>query len=81
MYILFIQREKTILQWAFELNSALAAVAGALQMKGYATAYKTHKRVQGILIFCGHLERENTTCSEFPFSREFPSKRNNLNRG
>jgi len=56
MYILFIQREKTVLQWAFELNSALAAAAAARQMKGYATAYKAHKTIQGILIFCGHLE-------------------------
>jgi hypothetical protein len=61
MYILFIQSEKTVLQWASELNSdlpaaAAAAAATALQMKGYATAYKTHKTVQGILIFCGQLE-------------------------
>jgi len=40
------------------LNSdlAAAAAAAALQMKGYATAYKAHKTVQGILIFCGQLE-------------------------
>jgi hypothetical protein len=40
------------------LNSALAAAAAAaaLQMKGYATAYKAHKTAQEILIFCGQLE-------------------------
>ena len=57
MYILCIQREKTVLQWASELNSDLAAAAAAaLQMKGYATAYKAHKTVQGIFIFCDQLE-------------------------
>jgi hypothetical protein len=70
MYIIFIQSEKTVLQWASELNSDLAAAqwaselnsdlaaaaAAALQMKGYATAYEAHKTVQEILIFCGQLE-------------------------
>jgi hypothetical protein len=41
MYMLFIQMEKTVLQWAFELNSALsaaAAAAAALHLTRYVAA-------------------------------------------
>lgn len=58
-----------VLQWVFELNSALAAAAAALQMKGYATAYKAHKTIQGILIFCGHLEWEKDHLQWIPFQQ------------
>jgi hypothetical protein len=79
MYILFIQREKTVLY--IELKSALAsATAAALQVKGYATAYKAHKQYRRSSFSVVNGNEKNTTCSELPLSREFACKRNNLNR-